>query len=135
MAGAAISAKSVLQKNITLSTAEAELVAAMEGAKEGVWIKNLLMELGFLLEDPLVVWCDNNATIQIVNNPSNFPATKHIEIKYLKIRELQENKEITMRYVNTENQVADIFTKALPTKQFIKLRERLGVKPALPYSV
>ena len=135
MAGASISSKSVCQKNITVNTAEAELVASTEAVKEGLWVKQLISELGFLMKEPLVVWCDNQATIQLINNPANHPATKHIEIKFLKIREEQEKGNIIMRYVKTENQVADIFTKALPRIQFEKLRSKLGVKPVLPSEV
>ena len=55
--------------------------------------------------------------------------TKHIAIKYHYVRELVEDKEVKMEYINTKEQIADIFTKPLPKDAFEYLRGKLGVLP------
>ena len=61
--------------------------------------------------------------------------TKHIEIRNLYVREVAEKKRVEVKYIKSENQTADILTKALATSQFLKLRSRLGVLPVLPKSL
>ena len=60
-------------------------------------------------------------------NPVNHEISKHISIKYHFIREAQEKGEIQLHYCQTGEQLADIFTKALPREKFCYLRERIGV--------
>ena len=55
--------------------------------------------------------------------------TNHIAIKYHFLRELVYDKEVRLEYVNTEGQIADIFTKPLPKDAFLYLRGKLGVIP------
>ena len=55
--------------------------------------------------------------------------TKHIAIKYHYVRELVEEKEVKMEYVNSKEQIADIFTKPLPKDAYEYLRGKLGVIP------
>eukprot|EP00644_Phytophthora_capsici_P007299 jgi/Phyca11/112686/e_gw1.22.89.1 len=83
--------------------------------------------MGFQQKVPVQVWCDSNAAISIVKNPGNHKANKHIEIRYLFTRDLVELGRLKIAYCATTEMTADILTKALPTKQFLKLREKLGV--------
>ena len=55
--------------------------------------------------------------------------TKHIAIKYHYVRELVEDKQVKMQYINSKEQIFDIFTKPLPKDAFEYLRGKLGVKP------
>ena len=135
IAGGCIGARSSSQDNITISTAEAELNAVNEGVKESEFLWHLLGEIGFTQKKPITIHCDNQAAISIIQNPGNFNATKHIEIKHLYIRQLQEKKRVNVIYCKSEDQVADILTKALPTEQFKRLREMMGVKPTLPQNI
>jgi hypothetical protein len=128
MAGTSISWCSSKQGSVSLSTAEAELIALSEGAKESEWLWYLLREMGFPQEQPVQVWCDSKAAISTVKNPGNHKATKHIEIRYLFTRDLVEEGRLEIQYCSTNEMAADILTKALPTRQFIKLRELIGVK-------
>ncbi|NJI21348.1 Ty1/Copia family ribonuclease HI [Aeromonas veronii] len=113
---------------MSLSTAEAELIALSEGAKESEWLWNLMGEMGFPQKVPVQVWCNSNAAISIVKTPGNHKANKHIEIRYLFTRDLVELGRLKIAYCSTTEMTADILTKALPTKQFLKLREKLGVR-------
>ncbi len=75
----------------------------------------------------VVIYCDNINNILLANNPVYHARTKHIEVHYHFIREKILTKEIDLIHVDIENQVADIFTKALNTDKFRKFRKMLGV--------
>jgi len=75
----------------------------------------------------IVIYCDNINSILLVNNPVYHVRTKHIEVHYHFIREKVLAKEIDLIHVSTENQVANIFTKALGTDKLRKFRKMFGV--------
>ena len=72
-----------------------------------------MLEAYGILQDTLVVFCDNTSAINILKNPFQHSRTKHIDIKHHIIRGLVENKIIVLEHVATEKQLAYIFTKAL----------------------
>jgi hypothetical protein len=72
---------------------------------------------------------DNESAIAIAKNPKFHNKTKHIAIKHHFLREVSTNKEIELKYCKIEEQLADIFTIALPRPRFEFLRKLLGVKP------
>ena len=109
-------------------TSEAELVALSEGIKESEWVWHLLNEIGFKLDRPIQVWCDSTSAISTVNNPGNHKASKHVEVRYLFARDIMEKGRIKLDFVQTQEMLADTLTKALPTKPFVYLRDKLGVK-------
>lgn len=74
------------------------------------------------------MWCDSKSAISIVKNPDNHNANKHIEIGYLFTRELCEKERLRVEYCKTDEMSADALTKALGTKQFEKLRDKIGVR-------
>jgi len=78
-------------------------------------------------EDVLTLYCDNLSAINISKNPIQHSRTKHIDIRHHFITDLVEEKVMTLEYVDTEEQLADIFTEALDAKQFEKLRGKLGI--------
>ncbi|OWZ04383.1 hypothetical protein PHMEG_00023722 [Phytophthora megakarya] len=84
--------------------------------------------MGFPQEKPVQVRCDSKAAISTVKNSGNYNATKHIEIRFLFTRDLVEEGRLEIQYCSTSDMAADILTKALPTGQFIKLRELIGIK-------
>ena len=131
MAGAPISCKTTRQGNITISTAEAELVACSEACRESEWIWLLLQELGFKQTTPVTIHCDNTSVVAIAKNPGNHKGTKHIEIRHLYVRQLIDEKRVQIKYCWTEDMIADILTKAVKTNLFLKLRHMLGVRRVL----
>ncbi len=79
------------------------------------------------MDAPIVIYCDNISSILLANNPVYQARTKHIEVHYHFIREKVITKEIDLIHVSTEDQVVDIFTKALGTNKLRKFRKMLGV--------
>jgi hypothetical protein len=115
------------QPCVSLSTTEAEFIAASETVKEAIWLKRLLTEIGNNGDKPIPILCDNDSTIKLVKNNQFHQRTKHIEVRHYFVREKQEAGEIEVSYVPTQDNLADIFTKPLPNPRFCDLRARLGI--------
>ena len=81
------------------------------------------------IKELVVIYCDNTSVINISKNLVMHSKTKHIAIKYHFLRELVQDKEVRLEYVNTKEKVADIFNKALPKDAFMYLRGKLGAIP------
>jgi hypothetical protein len=123
----AISWSSKKQQTVALSSIEAEYIGATIAACEVVWLQKLVSNLGQLLDAPIVIYCDNIGSILFANNLVYHARTKHIEVHYHFIREKVLAKEIDHIHVNIENQVANIFTKALGIDKVRKFRKMFGV--------
>ncbi|PNX86396.1 putative LRR receptor-like protein kinase, partial [Trifolium pratense] len=102
------------QATVAQSTAEAEYVAAAEATSQSIWLRRILGDMGEQVDEPTIIYCDNKSAIAMANNPVHHHRTKHIAIKYHFIREANTTKQIQLEYCTTEEQIADIFTKALP---------------------
>ena len=117
------------QHVVSLSSCESEYRAVAQTAIEIVWLKALLCELGVLLHNTcLVVWCDNTGVGLMVANLVFDSRTKHIEIVVYFVREKVKTRKLEVRYVPTESQVADIFTKPLAANRFDILKHKLNIK-------
>ncbi|KAG9450514.1 hypothetical protein H6P81_010479 [Aristolochia fimbriata] len=103
------------QNFISLSTAEAEYIAAGSCCAQLLWMKQMLFNYG-VPSGVLTVYCDNTIAINISKNPVQHSRTKHIDIRHHFIRELVEGGKVTLKYFSTENKLADIFTKILMQK-------------------
>ena len=126
-----ISWRTSKQKCVALSTAEAEYVALAAASQEAVWLRQLLKDLKFGSDDPLVVNEDNQSAICIAKNPKDHAKTKHIQIKYHFVRDLIQQNVLVLKYCPTEEMLADVFTKPLPKTQFEKLRNMMGMMGTL----
>jgi hypothetical protein len=101
------------QHTVALSTAEAEYMAITEVVQEVQWTKQLLNEMEYVVSTPINIYIDNMSAISIGENDVQHDRTKHIDIKYHYIRESVNNNEIKLMYIQTNKQLADIFTKAV----------------------
>jgi len=114
---APVSFRSGVQSLTAMSTMEAELVAAALAIKEAVFCSNMLIELGFGKEvEKVPLYIDNTATLHVIGNRAYSSRTKHIALRFFYIRELVSEGKMTIHYVSTEDNLADIGTKHL-TKQ------------------
>ena len=78
---------------------------------------------------PVILYCDSTSAITISKNVVMHTKTKNIAIKYHYLRELVQDKEVKMEYVNIKEKIVDIFTKELPKDVHEYLRGKLGVIP------
>jgi len=112
---------------VTLSTTEAEYVAASTATREAIWIRKLLSDIGYPCDKETTLYVDNQSAIQLVRNPVFHKRTKHIDIHFHFVREKVNEKEIIVEYIPSENQRADIFTKALPRDRFKSICNKLNI--------
>jgi hypothetical protein len=110
---------------VALLSTKAEYRGAAIAACEVIWLQKLFSDLGQLMDVLVVIYYDNISSILLANNPVYHARTKHIEVHYHFIKVLA--KEIDLIHVSTENQVADIFIRALGTDKLKKFRKMLGV--------
>ena len=85
-----------------------------------------MFDLKMKQKESTEVFVDNQAAISISHDPFFHGKTKHFNIK-LYFREVQKDGEVSLLYCKTEDQIADIFTKALPIGKFEKFRMKLGI--------
>ena len=127
LAGAAVSWSSKKQTSVALSSTEAEYIAGAHTAKEAIWLRQLLSELGLDMSSPTALHIDNQSAIAIARNPEFHDRTKHIDVCYHFLRQVVEDKSIELEYIPTRDQVADTLTKGLPPASYSKFREEMGV--------
>ena len=119
--------RSKKQTVVARSSAEAELRSTAHGICEALWLKMLLKELGVTIESSLKIYCDNKAAIDISHNPVHHDRTKHVEVDRHFIKEKIDEGIISITYVPTSDQVADILTKGLHKPAFEKFVNKLGM--------
>ncbi|GKV32516.1 hypothetical protein SLEP1_g41114 [Rubroshorea leprosula] len=127
MGTTAVSWSSRKQPIVTLSTTEAEFVAATSCACQAIWLLRILEECHFKQEEPLIIFCDNNSTIKLSKNLILHGRCKHIDVRNYFLRDLVKEGVIDLVYCRSEDQLADIFTKPLKLSAFQKQRKLLGV--------
>ena len=115
------------QKTVASSSCEAEYTAAFECGKEAIWLRTLLSGIGFAPGTSTPILCDNNAAINLSEDPSLHQRVKHVDIKFHFLRERVHSGDLKLSYINTHDNLADIFTKALDTTKFEKIRRFLGL--------
>ena len=113
-------------KIVSLSTAEAEFVAAASGCTQLLWTRQTLKDYGVIC-DKVPLSCDNESAIKTAYNPVQHSRTKHIEIRHHFIRDHIARGDIELGYIPTKDQLADIFTKPLDEARFTFLRHELNI--------
>ncbi|KAJ4712638.1 Retrovirus-related Pol polyprotein from transposon TNT 1-94 [Melia azedarach] len=119
-----VSWKATLQPTVTLSTTEAEYMALTEAAKEGIWLKGLVSDLG-LYHDQAIVYCDSLSAICLAKDQVHHERTKHIDVRY---HFLRSEKRIKVNKVGTADNPADMLTKSVPHSKFQHCLDLLNVR-------
>jgi len=125
--GGAVSWASKKQELVTLSTTEAEYIAATHAAKEGIWLRRLVKEVFHPLAHPTPLHSDSQSAIALTKDGSYHARTKHIDIRYHFIRFVVDNGSLRLLYCPTEDMVADTLTKALPSVKAKHFAASLGL--------
>ena len=85
-----------------------------------------LSDYGLIL-DHIAIRCDNMSAINLSKNSILHSRTKHIEIKHRFLRDYVQKRDCVLEFVDTKNQLADIFTKPLPKENFFAIKRELGL--------
>uniref|UniRef100_A0A2N9IH71 Integrase catalytic domain-containing protein n=1 Tax=Fagus sylvatica TaxID=28930 RepID=A0A2N9IH71_FAGSY len=129
LAGGAISWKSAKQTIIAASTMEAEFVACFEATVHALWLRNFISGLGIVdsIARPLRMYCDNSAAVFFSKNDKYSNGAKHMELKYLAVKEEVQKQTVFIEHIKTELMIADPLTKGLATKTFKEHVDRMGL--------
>nr|GEX00787.1 putative ribonuclease H-like domain-containing protein [Tanacetum cinerariifolium] len=114
------------QTVIATSSTEAEYVAAASCCAQVLWIQNQLLDYGYIFKHT-TIYIDNSSTICIIKNPVLLSKTKHIEIRNYFIRDCNDRKIIQVVKLPSDNNFADLFTKAFDVGKFQYLFANIGL--------
>ena len=118
--GGAVSWKRSKQEMTKDSTTESEYIAASEAAKEEVWIKKFITELGVVpsIVHPILLYCYNNGAIAQAKEPRSHQRSKHVLGRYHLIREIIGRNDVKIGRIPINHNIADPLTKPLPQKKY-----------------
>jgi hypothetical protein len=122
-----ISWASKKQPIVSISSAEAEYVAATSASCQAVWLRRILKDMSHTEKDPTPIFCDNTSAIALSKNHVFHKKSKHIDTRFHFIRELVNNGDIALQFCGSRDQLADIFTKPLGKSVFDFQRQHLGI--------
>jgi hypothetical protein len=125
--GATISLSSKKQTIVTLSTTEAEFIAAASCVCQGIWLRGILEEVKYTQQGLIMLFCDNSSTIKLSKNPVLHGRSKHIDVRFHFLRDLTKEGKVELVHCRSVEQIADILTKPLKAESFMKLRALLGM--------
>lgn len=127
LSGGAISWTSRKQLSVTLLSTEAEYVAAAQASQEVIWLRQLLTDLGQPQLGPTEIYEDNQGCLVLAHMEGVNSRTKHIDVKFHFLRDLQEQGLLELLYCPTEDMTADILTKPLTAERHSRLTKKIGL--------
>ena len=94
---------------------QAEFVACFSATTQAIWLRNLIKELTVFdfVDRPIQLYCDNNSAVLFINNNRGLKGSKHMEVKYLTIKEKVQNDDVAVEHISTNDMIADPLTKGL----------------------
>jgi hypothetical protein len=127
--GGAVSWRLKKQTTIALSSTEAEYVALSEAGREASWLRSLHDELGDKQNKPTLIKGDNDGSIAMARNPQFHKRSKHIATRWHWVRDLVEDRALTIESCRDPQQTADVLTKALPKPKHQRHTQEMGLAP------
>jgi hypothetical protein len=115
-------------KSVTLLTTEAEYVSMSEAVREVKFIYQVLQTMNIQVSLPIKVNVDNIGAIFLAENRNTSERTKHVDIRYHFVREMIDEIFLNVKFVPTDQNIADIFMKNLDDKKFEYFQKKLGIE-------
>lgn len=133
--GGAITWKSSKKEAVADSTCESEYIAASEAAKEEIWQKNFIGDLGVVpaIKEPMEIFCDSESAVALAKEPRDHGRSRHIERKYHFVIHRKEGILVEKRVSSDENS-KDPFTKGLSRVKHLQHARRIGLKDDITFS-
>ncbi|GJX99009.1 hypothetical protein Tco_0356028 [Tanacetum coccineum] len=130
--GGAVDWKSIKQSISATSSTDAEYIAAFDASKEAVWIHKFIYGLNVVptIKEPITMYCDNTRAIAIANDHGVTKGARHFRAKVHYLRETIELGDVRIEKVDTYDNLADPFTKALAFPKHSELTRKIGLIPA-----
>ena len=110
---AAVSWEAKKQRTVALSGIEAEYMGLTEATKEAIHLRRFIKESGFMQQEPIQLYNNNQGAQKLARNPVFHSRTKHIDIRHHFVREALKEGSISVKYMATEEMMADVMTKGL----------------------
>ncbi|SGY41602.1 BQ5605_C003g02531 [Microbotryum silenes-dioicae] len=131
LGGAAISWQSKQQTLVAASTTESEILAASSATKEALWLRQVAKDMRIEQPSATVIYEDNQATIEIANNPAHHARTKHFDVVHHFVRERVTLGDVKLVYCPTDSMMADVLAKGLGPIKFAAHRKAMGMDTAV----
>ena len=120
------------QDLVAASTLEAEYIACSEASREARWLQQLQRDIDDQpdghIDEPLPIYTDSQGALTHITTGITKAGTKHIDVCYHNSRDLHAQRIIEYDYINTNDNPADILTKALPREKHEKFTRAMGVR-------
>ncbi|GJW36956.1 retrotransposon protein, putative, ty1-copia subclass [Tanacetum coccineum] len=130
--GGVVDWKTTKQSIIATSSTDAEYIAAFDASKEAVWIRKFISGLGIVptIEEPISMYCDNTGAIAIAKDDGVTKGARHFRAKVHYLRETIKMGDVKIEKIDTDDNLADPFTKALAFPKHSELTRNIGLLPA-----
>ncbi|GJR41777.1 retrotransposon protein, putative, ty1-copia subclass [Tanacetum coccineum] len=130
--GGVVDWKSTKQRIFATSSTDAEYIAAFDASKEAVWIRKFISGLGVVptIEEPISIYCDNTGAKTIAKDHGITKGARHFRAKVHYLRETIEMGDVKIEKVDTDENLAEPFTKALAFPKHSELTKKIGMIPA-----
>ena len=117
-----------MQTIVTLSTTEAEYIAAVGAGQEILWLQNLFSELGYnTTKKASTLYIDNQSAVSVAKNPEHHGRIKHLDLRFYWLRDIVESGQISVVHCPTAKMPADVLTKSLTRVKVGLCRDMLGL--------